>query len=117
MNFQVPVETVGIAIGVKNQGGILDMVLREIEVECLPTDVPDQIKIDISGLNIGDSFRVSGIDVDQEKVSLLTGPESVIITVSAPRVEEEVEVVEEGEIIAEVTPEEVDVPESGGEDE
>jgi large subunit ribosomal protein L25 len=96
MEFQVPVEVQGTAVGVKNHGGILDVVLREIEVECLPGEVPDSIPIDISELEIGNSVRVSELAVD-EKVKILSDGELVVVHVVPPRVEAEPEVIEEEE--------------------
>ncbi len=91
----VPVEAVKEPIGVTRDGGILEHVLREIEVRCLPTQIPERIPVDVSSLAIGDSFRVSDIELE-EGVEVLTDPEVIIFTVAAPRVEEEV-VEEEGE--------------------
>ncbi len=56
MTFAVPVQTMGTASGV-TAGGTLDIVLREIELECFPIDVPDQIPVDVTELEIGDSVR------------------------------------------------------------
>jgi large subunit ribosomal protein L25 len=95
MEFQVPVETVGVASGVKNSGGIMDLVLREIDVECLPTNVPDNIKIDVTELEIGDSLRISELEIDEELVSVLNDTDQVVVTVVAPRMEEEPEPEEE----------------------
>ena len=97
--FAVPLEPQGEAEGVK-EGGILDIVVREIEVECLPTDVPDQIQVDISALEIGDALRVSDLTFKSGKVSILSSPELVLLTVTPPKVEEIEEKVdgeEEGE--------------------
>ncbi len=94
--FEIPLDPQGEAEGVK-EGGILDIVVREIEVECLPTDVPDQIQIDVSALDIGDALRVSDLTFESDKVSILSSPELVLLTVTPPKVEIEEEVVEEGE--------------------
>jgi len=91
--FEVPLDPQGEAEGVK-EGGILDIVVREIEVECLPTDVPDQIQIDVSALEIGDALRVSDLTFESDKVSILSSPELVLLTVTPPKVEIEEEVVE-----------------------
>ena len=91
--FEVPLDPQGEAEGVK-EGGILDIVVREIEVECLPTDVPDQIQIDVSDLEIGDALRVSDLTFESDKVSILSSPELVLLTVTPPKVEIEEEVVE-----------------------
>jgi large subunit ribosomal protein L25 len=61
MRVSVPIQLVGIATGVKNQGGILEHVLREVEVECLPNDIPSHLDVDISNLALNDSIHVSDL--------------------------------------------------------
>lgn len=90
---QVAVELVGESQGVK-EGGVLTLVLREVNVEALPMEVPDRLELDISEMIIGDSLRVSDLGVP-EGVRLLDDPESVIATVSPPTKVEEPEEVEE----------------------
>lgn len=98
MTFAVPVQVVGTAQGVI-AGGVLDQVLREIEVECLPTEVPDHIPLDVTELDIGDSVRVEALQLDSSKISLLSAPDLVILSIVPPHVEEEVEeIVEEEEL-------------------
>ncbi len=98
MTFAVPVQVVGTAQGV-TAGGVLDQVLREIEVECLPTEVPDHIPLDVTELEIGDSVRVEALQLDSPKISLLSAPDLVILSIVPPQVEEEVEeIVEEEEL-------------------
>lgn len=94
--FAIPLDPQGEAEGVK-EGGILDIVVREIEVECLPADVPDQIQIDVSPLDIGDALRVSDLTFESDKVSILSSPELVLLTVTPPKVEIEEEEVQEEE--------------------
>ncbi len=94
MVFEVPVETVGNSIGVKN-GGVMDIVLREIELECLPSDVPDSLEVDVTALDIGDVVRVEDLKYDSTKITLLSEPDLVVLTIAAPAVEEEEEPVEE----------------------
>ena len=84
----VPVVRLGEAPGVKLQGGILEFVAREVEVECLPADIPDSIHADVSELMIGTSVRVRDLKVD-EKVRVLSDPELVVVHVVAPRQVEE----------------------------
>jgi len=98
MTFAVPVQVEGTAQGVI-AGGVLDQVLREIEVECLPTEVPDHIPLDVTELEIGDSVRVEALQLDSPKISLLSAPDLVILSIVPPQVEEEVEeIVEEEEL-------------------
>jgi large subunit ribosomal protein L25 len=97
MVFQVPVETKGDAAGVKNHGGVLEVVLREVEVECLPGDVPDNISVDVNHLEIGENLRVADLVVDSADVKVLSDPDQVVVNVVPPRVEEVEEVEEEEE--------------------
>ncbi|MDH5202130.1 MAG: 50S ribosomal protein L25 [Nitrospirota bacterium] len=83
----VHVTPVGESIGVKRDGGILQHLLREIEVECLPDKIPGHIKIDISGLEIGQSFHVKDLKLG-EGIKVLNDPQEVIVNVIAPVVEE-----------------------------
>ena len=79
----------GTPVGVKVQGGILDFVTRELEIECLPTDIPEKIVVDVSELELGKHIRVSDLKLP-DKVTMLTEPDIVIVHVVAPRAEEEV---------------------------
>jgi len=83
----INVELFGESIGAK-EGGILEHELREIEVECLPTDVPSAYKVDITQLQIGDNITVGDIEVS-EGVKILTEAEQVIASVKHPTKEEE----------------------------
>ncbi len=86
--FNVPIKIIGEPEGVKNFSGILDIVTHELEIECLPGDLPDSIVVDVTSLNIGDHFDVSDIKLD-EKVKIMLDPSTVIATVVSPRAEEE----------------------------
>lgn len=107
VTVEVPIEVVGTPIGVK-QGGILEHLIRSIEVRAVPSKLPPHIEVDVSELRIGDSIFIK--DLKLEDVEILEDPEEAIVTVLAPRktvevVEgEEAEAPEEGE--AEETPEE-----------
>jgi large subunit ribosomal protein L25 len=87
LQVNVHVELVGTPVGVKVQGGIVDWVTRELEVECLPADIPEKISVDISALEIGKLVRVSEIQAPA-KVTILTEGGIVIAHVVAPRAEE-----------------------------
>lgn len=78
---------IGEPIGVKIDGGIMQHLLREIEVECLPDKIPGRIEIDISNLEIGQSFYVSDLKLG-EGIKVLSDPQEVIVNVIAPAVEE-----------------------------
>jgi large subunit ribosomal protein L25 len=84
----VPVEVKGEAAGVRLDGGILDHVLREIEVECLPADIPEHITIDVSALRLGGHISARDVKV-ADNVRVVTSPEQVIVAVVAPASEED----------------------------
>ena len=77
----------GESVGVKRDGGILQNLLREIEIECLPDKMPGHVKIDISGLEIGQSLHVGDLNLGED-IKVLTDPGEVIVNVIAPAVEE-----------------------------
>tara|TARA_B100000959_G_C14716218_1_gene514983 strand:- start:176 stop:763 length:588 start_codon:yes stop_codon:yes gene_type:complete len=78
----------GNALGVLNEGGVLVQSLNELEIECLPGDIPENIEIDISNLELGNTLRVEDITLD-EKFSLKTNTEQVIASVTQAMKEEE----------------------------
>ncbi len=86
IRVQVAIHTIGVAKGVKLQGGILDHPLREVEVECLPGDIPEKIDLDISELELGKGYRVSDLRVP-EGVKIITDASMPVVTVAAPTVE------------------------------
>jgi len=91
---EVPLVLEGIPVGVKENGGVLEQIIRDIEIEALPLEIPPHITLDVSHLDIGDSIHVSDIKVD--KIKILTKGEYSVATVILPRKEaEEVEKVEE----------------------
>ena len=87
IEVSVVVHLTGLALGVKDGGGILETITREIEVRCLPTSIPASIDVDVSALNIGDSIHVRDITV--KDVEVLTDPDTTIATVVPPSVVEE----------------------------
>ena len=87
--FEVKIEIVGEADGVKNFKGILDQPTHSLRISCLPTDVPGTIEVDVTALGIGDHFRVSDLKVDRDRIEVLADEELVLATVVAPRAEEE----------------------------
>lgn len=86
---KVPVELIGLPIGVKEGGGVLVHGLREIEIKCLPGDIPDKFEIDVSALEINNSLHVSDLKISK-KVEVLVPLEEMIANVSPPTKEEEV---------------------------
>lgn len=97
IEVEVPVHPVGIAIGVKDGGGILELITRQLEVRCLPTAIPAAIDVDVTALAIGASLHVS--DIQAEGFTILTDPETTVLTVVAPTVEE-APAAAEGEVAA-----------------
>lgn len=87
VEVEVPVHLNGKAAGVE-MGGILDHSLREVELECLPTAIPKELRVDVSALQIGDSIHVRDI-VLPEGVVLLSDPNLSVVSVVAPAVVEE----------------------------
>ena len=89
MRVKVPVHTFGEPAGVKQQGGIFEIVTREVEIECLPADIPTEFKVDVSGLMLGKQLRAGELAMDGTKMKLVTDPDRVLAHVVALRVEEE----------------------------
>jgi large subunit ribosomal protein L25 len=90
---EVPIVLTGTPTGVKDGGGILEHLLREVEVECLPTDIPSKLEVDVSALNIGDTLHVS--DLKADRVEIRTEADRAIATVVPPTVLEEAKPAEE----------------------
>ena len=92
---QVSIETIGTPIGVRD-GGILTITRRQVSVTCLPLDTPESLKISVEDLNIGDSFRVSDIEIDDE-IEILEDAITQIAAVIEPKVVLETTTTEEVE--------------------
>jgi large subunit ribosomal protein L25 len=88
MRVKVPIHTFGEPAGVKQQGGVYEIVTREVEIECLPADIPTEFKADVSGLMMGEQLRAKDLAIDSN-LKLVTDPERVLAHVVALRVEEE----------------------------
>ena len=86
IEVEVEVHAVGLAAGVKDGGGILEMIVRTVEVRCLPTTIPDSIDVDVTALQIGESVHVR--DLPSEGITILTDPDTTLITIVPPTVEE-----------------------------
>jgi large subunit ribosomal protein L25 len=89
MRVKVPVHTFGEPSGVKVQGGVFEIVTREVEVECLPADIPTEFKADVSGLALNQALRAGDLQLDPNKIKLITDKDRVLAHVVALRVEEE----------------------------
>src|SRR5580692_5302434 len=115
MRVRVPVHTFGEPQGVKLQGGIFEMVTREVELECLPGDIPEEFKVDVAPLMIGMQLRASDIPLDVQKMKLITDPLRVIAHVVTLKKEEEP--VAEAAVAAETAAAEPEVIKKGKKDE
>jgi large subunit ribosomal protein L25 len=102
--------------GVKN-GGVLEHITRELTVEALPTDIPDTLQHDVSAMDIGDTLTLDALSAPAG-VTIVGDPETVIATVTAPRlqVEAETEIEEETGVVGEEAPAEAAAEESEGEE-
>jgi large subunit ribosomal protein L25 len=125
INIKIPVHLTGDPIGVTEEGGVLNQASNEIEIQCLPADIPEFVETDISELNLGDSISVGIIELD-EKFTLITPEDTVLASVThamkeiEPVVEvdeDELFLDEEGEPIeGDETEKEVEKPTEGGEE-
>jgi large subunit ribosomal protein L25 len=88
LHAAIPVEAFGEADGVKNFGGTLELAVHELEVECLPKDLPEIIRIDVSALGLGQAIHVRDLQVP-EGVTVKANPDLTVVLVAAPRVEVE----------------------------
>ena len=113
ITVRVPVTTTGVAKGVE-LGGILQIVRRELEVECLPLAVPESIVIDVTDLDIGDSVHVGKISLEGE-IEILEDDNRTVVTILHPKLEEE-EKPEEEEAEEGAAEEGEKTPEAGGEE-
>ncbi|HKV48931.1 MAG TPA: 50S ribosomal protein L25 [Candidatus Acidoferrales bacterium] len=115
MRVRVPVRTFGEPQGVKMQGGIFEMVTREVEIECLPTDIPEEFKMDVSEMLIGKQLRAADLPLDPQKIKLLTDPQRVLAHVVTLKKEEEPAA--EAAVAAETAPAEPEVIKKGKKEE
>ncbi len=86
ITLKVPVHLVGTPDGVRNAGGVLDQVTREVEIEVLPENIPDRVELDVTALKIGDSLHMRDLSI--ANAVILTGADLTIATVVPPRAEE-----------------------------
>ena len=114
ITVEVPVVLIGTPAGVKDGGGILEHLLREVEVECLPTDIPEKLTVDVSHLNIGESVHVS--DLVADKVEVKTEAERTVASVVPPTVLEEVKPAEVAQVEPELVKKEKGEEEEGGQE-
>ena len=116
IRVQVTVVAHGEPKGVKQQGGVLDIVHRQIEIECLPADIPNHIEVDVSELMVGQSIRVKDVAANAKWKSL-SDPEMMILHVIIPKVEEEPVAADAAAAAAPATPAEPEVIKKGKKEE
>ncbi len=114
ITVSVPIELVGEAAGVKQQGGILDQVLREVEIECLPTDIPSHIDVDVSELVFGVVIRVADLP-HGGKIKFLTDENQAVAHITTVK-EEEVATPDAAAVDAAAVPAEPEVIKKGKQD-
>lgn len=85
---EVPIETIGEPVGVKTNGGLLEHNLRELEVECLPGDLPERIEVDVTNLDVNQSIHIKDLKLPPG-VEAVADPDLTVVAVSAARVDEE----------------------------
>ena len=109
----IPIVTVGRSVGVE-RGGVLQIIRRELEVQCLPFEVPESIEIDVTDMDMGDSIHLEDISLDGE-VEFMGESNLTVVTVLSPKLEEEPEEEEELEE-DDAEKEEGETPEAGSEE-
>jgi len=117
MRVNIPIILIGEPFGVTQEGGVLEQVLRELAVECLPGDMVETIEVDVSALKIGDSLMVRDIKVDP-KLAVLSDANMAVASVTLPQLEEEpVAAAEAGAEAAAAEPEVIGKEKKEGEEE
>ena len=96
LDVDVPLRLEGVPDGVRLEGGVLEHIIHDISVRCIPAKIPSEIVVDVTHLNIGDSIHVSDIKLD-EGVEMAVDLDNTVCAVTAPRIEEVAEADEEAE--------------------
>jgi large subunit ribosomal protein L25 len=112
LKVTVPVVVRGEAPGVKQQGGVLDFVHREVDVECLPADIPEHIEVDVSGLMVGQAVRVRDVAVNV-KWTPVSESDMMLVHVIMPKIEEVAPAADAAAAAAAATPAEPEVIKKG----
>jgi large subunit ribosomal protein L25 len=114
VDLEVPVELIGVPDGVRHQGGVLEQIIHELEIRCIPSKIPESFPLDVSELDIGESLHVSDLALP-EGVEMLTDVGLTVCAVALPRVVEEPQLEEPG--LEEELPEEGEAEGEEGEEE
>ena len=99
IHVRIPIHFTGTARGVKTDGGIMQVTMREVEVSCLPTDIPDFVEIKVDDLGIGDAVHIRDISIPNAKI--MAEGQRTLVVISAPTVVKSETVAAEGEEAAE----------------
>ena len=99
LTVTVPVSLSGEAVGVKQQGGLVDFVTREVQVECMPSEIPEHIEVDVTELRVGDGVRLRD-RVEGVTWKPVSDPDTLLVHVLPPKVDESAEEEAEGEAAA-----------------
>lgn len=99
IEIDVPIQLTGTAVGVKEENGVLEHVLRKVSVRCFPKDIPSHVELDVSGLKIGESIHVSDLTI--KGVEIMARPEEPVVMVITPRGYEAEEEKAEAEVLEE----------------
>ncbi len=108
MRVEVPIVVEGVPVGVKNEGGVLELVLREVEIECLPGDIPSSITVDVTNLALNDSIRVADLPHDGN-FKFISEEDATVVHV----VEIREEIIEDVAAVASAGPAEPEVAKKG----
>ncbi len=98
IQLEVPIQLLGSAVGVK-EGGLLQESMHKLSIECLPKDIPQSLELEVTELNIGDTIHIA--DLNFEHITILNPEDTLVVSVVLPKVEKEVEPVEEEEFAEE----------------
>jgi large subunit ribosomal protein L25 len=88
LEVEIPIELVGVPNGVRNDGGVLEQVIHEVPVRCLPDQIPESFQVDVTALEINDTLHISDLKV-AEGIEILMDPDRTLCVVQIPRVIEE----------------------------
>jgi len=97
IKISVPLILIGDAIGIK-EGGVLSQAMTQIEIECYPTDVPENIELDITDLEMNNAYSVADVKIGDEEINIISGLELNVVSINPPAAEEE-PLVEDEELI------------------
>ena len=84
IHISVPIHFMGLSEGVKNEGGIMQTTMRELEVSCLPSNIPEHFEIDVTNLRIGESIHVKEVSIPNAEI--ISEKQRTIVVISAPTV-------------------------------